>query len=636
MTRGPRLLAALALSLAPLLLLPSAATAASGDVIRELDIAIDVRPDGTLEVTETYDWDFGTREGLGLTRMLDSRFDYAPDPDLVRVYEYGGFTASSPSNAPAGVWATDQGARVRVDIGAPDGSDDRRSGRQTYVLRYTVDGALNAIRDEPGVADQDELYWNATGHDWDVPIEQATVTVTGPADVVDHACYEGSRGSTAECASLEADGGEVRATSGHLPSGSGVTVVAAFPPGTFGQIEPILESAPEPLLWAGDGAAPTAARFVRDNVAWLAPLALVGPIALAVYRVRRGRDLHFADLPPGVMPAPGTTPRVATLTDEPAVAVRFTPPDDLRPGEVGTLDEKSATTTHISATLIDLAVRGYLQIREAGTGWRGKPNDWLLVATPGAPREALRDYERTLLEKIFAGRSEVRMSQLRNTFAGTMRTARRQLADGVTQLFTGRSRARTGSTIALLRVLILGLVVVNLGSAVTGLATTGPAVIILVLAGALVVAAFVLAWGLTRRARQQRSPVGRALHEQSRGFRLYLTTAEAHQLRFEEGEDIFSRYLPYAIVYEVAERWADIFARLEAQGQQVSRPTWYVGAQGFHAGSFTTLGSSLSSFSSSASRTLSSTPGSSGRSGSSGSGGGFSGGGGGGGGGGGR
>ncbi|WP_193311315.1 DUF2207 domain-containing protein [Georgenia satyanarayanai] len=637
MTSAPRLLAVLTLFLAGLLLLPPAATAASGDVVRQLDITIEVRPDGTLAVTETYDWDFGSRQGLGLTRVLDSRFDYQPDPDKVRVYEYGGFTAASPTGAPAGVWPTDEGARVRVDVGAPDGSEDRRSGRQTYVLRYTVDGALNAVRDDPTVPDRDELYWNATGHDWDVPIEQATVTVTGPADVVDHACYEGSRGSTAECASLDADGGRVRATSGHLPSGSGVTVVAAYPAGTFGAVEPILEDRPERLLWAGDGAAPTAARFVRDNLAWLAPLAMVGPVVLAVFRVRRGRDLHFADLPPGVLPAPGTTPRVEVLRDDPAVAVRFTPPDDLRPGEVGTLDEKTATTTHVSATLIDLAVRGFLQIREAGTSWRGRTNDWLLVATPEAARGALRDYERTLLEKIFAGRSQVQMSQLRNTFAGTLRTARRQLAAGLAGLFTGRLRPATqGSVASLLPLVIIGFVVLNIGGGIVGAAASGPASIVLVLVAGVVLAAFLLAWGLTRRARQQRTPVGRALHEQSRGFRLYLTTAEAHQLRVEEGEDIFSRYLPYAIVYDAAERWAGIFARLEAHGHQVARPTWYVGAHGFHGGSFTTLGSALSSFSSTAGRTLSSTPGSSGGSGSRGGGGGFSGGGGGGGGGGGR
>jgi len=401
-------------------------------------------------------------------------------------------------------------------------------------------------------------------------------------------------------------------------------------------VAPILEDRPEPLLWAGDGAAPTAARFVRDNLAWLTPLALLGPVLLAVLRVRRGRDLHFADLPPGVLPTPGTTPRVEVLHGDPAVAVRFTPPDGLRPGEVGALDEKTATTTHVSATLIDLAVRGFLQIHEAGTGWRGRPNDWLLVATPETARGDLRDYERTLLEKVFAGRSQVRMSQLRNTFAGTLRTARRQLMGGLAQLFTGRVRGGGGSVLVLVRVVVVGLVLVTFGGGIAGAAVSGPATIVLVLAAGVVLAAFLLAWGLTRRARLQRSPVGRALHEQSRGFRLYLTTAEGHQLRFEEGEDTFSRYLPYAIVYEAAERWAGIFARLEAQGQQVARPTWYVGTHGFRAGSFTTLGSALTSFSSTAGRTLSSTPGSSGGSGSRGGGGGFSGGGGGGGGGGGR
>ena len=54
---------------------------------------------------------------------------------------------------------------------------------------------------------------------------------------------------------------------------------------------------------------------------------------------------------------------------------------------------------------------------------------------------------------------------------------------------------------------------------------------------------------------------------QSLGFRRYLATAEANQLRFEEGEDIFSRYLPYAIVFGLADRWARVFSELAAQGR---------------------------------------------------------------------
>src|SRR5690625_4205741 len=199
MRLGLRHLFTAVLALGVLLGLPTAAHAARNDVIRELDIHLEVQPSGTVNRAENYTWDFGSRQGLGFTRMLAARFDYDPQPDMVRVYEYGNFAASSASGAPAGTWIYDEGAMIRVDVGAPDGSNDRRSGVQQYTLRYTIDGALNAIRGQDGVNDQDELFWNATGNDWEIPIEATTVTVTGPTDVVDIACYAGPTGSTNRC-----------------------------------------------------------------------------------------------------------------------------------------------------------------------------------------------------------------------------------------------------------------------------------------------------------------------------------------------------------------------------------------------------------------------------------------------------
>ncbi len=49
------------------------------------------------------------------------------------------------------------------------------------------------------------------------------------------------------------------------------------------------------------------------------------------------------------------------------------------------------------------------------------------------------------------------------------------------------------------------------------------------------------------------------------------------QLRWEEGQDIFSQYLPYAIAFGCAERWAGIFAELAARGAPVPEPAWYGG-----------------------------------------------------------
>ena len=87
--------------------------------------------------------------------------------------------------------------------------------------------------------------------------------------------------------------------------------------------------------------------------------------------------------------------------------------------------------------------------------------------------------------------------------------------------------------------------------------------------------------------RGQRTADGRAVCDQVEGFQTYLATAEADQLRFEEGEDIFSKYLPWAIIFELADRWAKICGDLVAMGRLPdATPYWYVG--NYHMGAFNT------------------------------------------------
>jgi len=127
--------------------------------------------------------------------------------------------------------------------------------------------------------------------------------------------------------------------------------------------------------------------------------------------------------------------------------------------------------------------------------------------------------------------------------------------------------------------------------------------------------------------------------EQARGFELYLRTAEKEQLRFEEGVDIFSRYLPYAMIFGIVDRWTKLFAKLGNEGSYQVDTSWYQGMDLYHStGMFY---ASLNSFSYDFSRSLShatlaakaaqmaqsaqsSSSGSSGDSGFSGGGGGFS------------
>src|SRR5207302_4961554 len=84
----------------------------------------------------------------------------------------------------------------------------------------------------------------------------------------------------------------------------------------------------------------------------------------------------------------------------------------------------------VTATIVDLAVRGYLRIEEVPKeGWRGKA-DWNLVQQKQTD-DRLQAYERTLLDGIFesGGRPQVKLSELRNTFASKLHEVEGQLYD---------------------------------------------------------------------------------------------------------------------------------------------------------------------------------------------------------------
>ncbi len=126
-----------------------------------------------------------------------------------------------------------------------------------------------------------------------------------------------------------------------------------------------------------------------------------------------------------------------------------------------------------------------------------------------------------------------------------------------------------------------------------------------------------------------RTAKGSAAYAQVLGFRRYIATAEVNQLRYEESIDVFSRYLPYAMVFGETERWAKALAALGAAAAGTGAAGvplgWYSGPNGWDLGS---LGDSLGSFAESSGSTFAASAASSG--GSSGfSGGGFGGGGGG-------
>ena len=83
---------------------------------------------------------------------------------------------------------------------------------------------------------------------------------------------------------------------------------------------------------------------------------------------------------------------------------------DVRPGHVGTVADERVDPIDVTATLVDLAVRGHLVIIELPRESEFARTDWEIRRVDG--RDGLRPFEQQLLDGIAAPGSSVRVSEL--------------------------------------------------------------------------------------------------------------------------------------------------------------------------------------------------------------------------------
>jgi uncharacterized protein (TIGR04222 family) len=580
----------------------SAAGQFGNERITGYDVTIIVEPSGNLSVTEVIDYDFGTANRHGIFRNIPVRLHY--DDRYDRVYPLSVQSVEGSLGTPDQYEVEDSGADKRIKIGDPD---ETITGEHRYTIRYVVRSALN------GFPEHDELFWNAIGAEWNVPIERAAVRVVTPGPLTDVGCFSGPERSTLPC--RQADLGDRTASflADPLDPFEAFTVVVGFQKGFVPAPTPTLDE-----RFSLSRAYSVTPATVGATVAVLA-LVLAG---VSVLLWRTGRDRRFAGSAVDVAFGSDTgEEQKVGLFDRELTPVEFVPPDDLRPGQVGTLVDEKANTLDVTATIVDLAVRGYLRIDEIPKeGLFGK-KDWELFELPGPEgkgKAGLQNYESMLLAALFKGRSQVKLSTLKNTFATDLKRVEDALYDdAVAKGWFAKRPDRTRTLWTVLGVLaVVGSVVL----AVVVAATTHAGLVPL----PLIFGAVVLLVGAKRMPR--RTSKGTGTLRRVQGFRRFINESEKERARFAERQNLFSEYLPYAIVFGATERWARAFADIDGRLPETG---WYTGPHYFTVHSFS---DSMNGFSTTTAGTISSTPSGSGGSGF--SGGGFSGGGGGGGGGG--
>ncbi|MFL6064440.1 MAG: DUF2207 domain-containing protein [Friedmanniella sp.] len=545
------LLAVLLLALAGLTLTAPAAHAAAEDQIDSFTADYTLQPSGVLAVRETIVWRFGDDSGRhGIQRDLVTREKFSDTEDAV--YGITNVQVTSPDRVSTQVSSSttkkDRGrtAFLNVRIGDPDRTISRPTA--TYVLSYDVIGAVRSFNG------YDELFWDALGTG-NPTIKTATAVVAVPGGAQDTSCFYGPAGSTTECPTNRTSAGTAHFGVTDLPAGNGMSFGVKIKPGLVADNRPHLEP---------DGSKLTAReRATAVGVGALGLLSLVGSPLLGVLWWRRnGRDQRYEGLAPGTTPAPGQTARVVLNDPDIPIPVAFSPPR-IPVAEAGLLIDGQVDTRETAATIVDLAVRGALRIESSSE------DDFRVTLLDPSPATA--PHEMVLLTTLFGGRPPGATEDLSQR--GSMLEAHQALRTSVINQVASRGWFRKVPSATATSSAGFGVIAV----AVFAAFTLGASVLLLLIPLLPVAVTVLVIRGKLRRG--QRTADGRAVCDQVEGFRTYLATAEADQLRFEEGEDIFSKYLPWAIVFELADRWAELCGQLVAMGRLPDEtPYWYAGS----------------------------------------------------------
>ena len=601
------------LVVAILLLLPRRSWAQSlgGYQIDSFDINVDIQENNTFRVQERIVVDFsqprhGIYRSLSLAEQI-VRLDGSSHRRRVRYSDIAANTTYQISRS---------GDELTIKLGD---ADRYLTGEKTFTIDYTYNPGRDPLKDV------DEVYYNLVGTGWDVPIIEASFSVTLPKDFdtsnLGFSVGQYGRGNN-DRVSYQVTG---RTITGHvidtLAPGEAVTMLLTLPEGYF--------------VGAGFG--------FNWLLACILGLIIIAAVVCYWWWYEHGRD----------------DPVVET--------VEFYPPEGLNSAEVGTVYHGGLTTDAKVSLMVYLADRGYLKIID--TGERGRKSFRL---------EKLKDYdgnnqaEQLFMDGLFAGgRHETKASDLQDKFYLTLNKVTTAIDhdpkvkswwDQSTQKYRLLALFLAGCGLLLTFVIplwqnyqtlesvifvmiVFTIMAISIAAnqapkmvaAVAGFLGTGLAALWLVQVGSLLAAdpaSLVLNLGcllgvavmvVTAVLMGKPTPLGTKLIGQVRGFRRFLATAEKNKLEalVKDNPSYFYNILPFTFALGVSDTWIKQFRDIALEP-----PDWYSSPTAFDVIRFSHF---MDSTMSSAKSAMTSSPSSSG---SGSSGGGFSGGGGGGGGGG--
>lgn len=450
------------------------------------------------------------------------------------------------------ITATVKGAEVQPTIT----TDDRfttvtvpTNGSTEIMMSYTVTGAV--VTTDSGTA----LRWQML-QGLSAQVDEFSATVQIPTLFSYIKCTAGSPNSTVPCnfAAAGTEGSQVP-TFRDGPRGEGevVAIDIGFPPGGVATNE-VIE-----YRWTLGRA--FSAEPLQLALA-LGLLALGGIVLYGIHR-RAGADRS----PDGQISKAGEFVPIGAGQSE------FRVVGDVRPGHVGTVADERVDPIDVTATLVDLAVRGHLVINELPRESEFARTDWEIRRVNG--NDGLRPFEQQLLDGIAAPGSSVKVSELAGRVQESIGGVQNALYDEMVSNGWFERRpddTRNRWTLLALGALIISVVLTGVLAAFTTFGLVGLALIVVSL-------------GLVFVAQETpaRTAKGAALVGGLGALRSDLMSHPTNQM--PPGSELreISEVLPYAIVLGGSDRWLDAIVASDADEHPDSYDlSWYHGPENWH------------------------------------------------------
>ncbi len=353
----------------------------NAEKINSFDVSITAHKDGLINVEENINYDFEDLSRHGIYRYIPL---YSKVGNLYRIIKIDNVSVERDGSREK-FETTKNKEQIYFKIG---NADKTITGRHVYKISYTVENGIGS-----NFPEHDEIYWNATGNEWQVPIEKASIKFDTDFSIKqnDLICFSGPSGSVDKLCNALA--GTVFSSQTLYP-GEGLTAVAAYPKGTF---PPSYLSREIPKTF-GERAAGII--FANLYIIWLL-LNIVLPTGLILWYQKKKNKKRFG--PP---------------------AVNFDIPKDekgerLAPALAGTIDTAKLERDDVVATLFDLAIRKYIKLEEIIERRNLLPDSKKQKIIKLKGSIGLNNFEKTLYDRLFEDGDEVYADDLKKDFYKT-------------------------------------------------------------------------------------------------------------------------------------------------------------------------------------------------------------------------